>query len=44
MLGLQLRDEHKGRRLKGTAIELTNNNNNYTGATQILAADFLRIT
>jgi hypothetical protein len=42
MLGLQLRDEFKGRRLKGTAIELTNNNN--TGATQIPAADFLRIT
>jgi len=42
MLGLQLRDEFKGRRLKGTAIELINNNN--TGATQIPAADFLRIT
>jgi len=42
MLGLTLRDEFKGRRLKGTAIELTNNNN--TGATQIPAADFLRIT
>ena len=42
MLGLQLRDEFKGRRLKGTAIELTNKNN--TGATQIPAADFLRIT
>lgn len=42
MLGLQLRDEFKGRRLKGTAIELTNKNN--TGAIQIPAADFLRIT
>ena len=42
MLGLKLREEFKGRRLKGTAIELTNNNN--TGATQIPAADFLRIT
>ena len=42
MLGLTLREEFKGRRLKGTAIELTNNNN--TGATQIPAADFLRIT
>lgn len=42
MLGLQLRDEFKGRRLKGTAIELTNKNN--TGATQIPATDFLRIT
>ena len=42
MLGLKLRDEFKGRRLKGTAIELTNNNN--TGATQIPAEEFLRIT
>jgi hypothetical protein len=42
MLGLQLRDEFKGRRLKGTAIELTNKNN--TGATQVPASDFLRIT
>lgn len=42
MLGLTLRDEFKGRRLKGTAIELTNQNN--TGATQVSAADFLRIT
>ena len=42
MLGLTLRDEFKGRRLKGTAIELTNKNN--TGATQISATDFLRIT
>lgn len=42
MLGLTLRDEFKGRRLKGTAIELTNKNN--TGATQVPAADFLAIT
>lgn len=42
MLGLALRDEFKGRRLKGTAIELTNKSN--TGATQISATDFLRIT
>ncbi len=42
MLGLQLRDEFKGRRLKGTAIELTNKNN--TGATQVAAGDFLKIT
>jgi hypothetical protein len=42
VLGLTLRDEFKGRRLKGTAIELTNTNN--TGATQISATDFLRIT
>jgi hypothetical protein len=42
MLGLTLREEFKGRRLKGTAIELANENN--TGATQIGAADFLGIT
>lgn len=42
MLGLTLRDEFKGRRLKGTAIELTNKNN--TGATQIPASEFLDIT
>jgi hypothetical protein len=42
MLGLTLRDEFKGRRLKGTAIELANENN--TGATQIGAAEFLGIT
>ncbi|MGE4157863.1 MAG: DUF499 domain-containing protein [Planctomycetota bacterium] len=42
MLGLKLRDEFQGRRLKGTAIELTNNNN--TGATQVPASDFLGIT
>ncbi len=42
MLGLELRKEFKERRLKGTAIELTNNNK--TGATQIPASDFLRIT
>jgi len=42
MLGLKIRDEFKGRRLKGTAIELTNKNN--TGSTQIPAEDFLEIT
>ncbi|MGP1308582.1 MAG: DUF499 domain-containing protein [Phycisphaerales bacterium] len=42
MLGLTIRDEFKGRRLKGTAIELANKNN--TGATQVPASDFLRIT
>jgi ATPase subunit of ABC transporter with duplicated ATPase domains len=42
MLGLTLRDEFKGRRLKGTAIELTNKNN--TGATQVPASEFLKIT
>jgi hypothetical protein len=42
MLGLTLRSEFRGRRLKGTAIELTNENN--TGATQVSAQDFLAIT
>jgi hypothetical protein len=42
MLGLQLRDEFKGKRLKGTAIELSNEAN--TGATQVSAAEFLGIT
>ncbi len=42
MLGLTLREEFQGRRLKGTAIELANENN--TGATQISAAEFLGIT
>jgi len=42
MLGLNLRTEFKNRRLKGTAIELSNNNE--TGATQVNAEDFLEIT
>ena len=42
MLGLTLRQEFKGRRLKGTAIELSNETN--TGATQVSAQDFLEIT
>lgn len=42
MLGLTLRKEFQGRRLKGTAIELANENN--TGATQVGASDFLDIT
>jgi len=42
MLGLTLRKEFQGKRLKGTAIELTNKNK--TGATQIPAGDFLGIT
>jgi energy-coupling factor transporter ATP-binding protein EcfA2 len=37
MLGLELRDEFRGRRLKGTQIELPK-------AIQMAAADFLRIT
>jgi len=42
MLGLKLREEFEGRRLKGTAIELSNKNN--TGAIQIGAREFLEIT
>ena len=42
MLGLTLRKEFQGKRLKGTAIELANEKN--TGATQIAASDFLDIT
>ena len=42
MLGLTLREEFRGKRLKGTAIELSNETN--TGATQIAAKEFLEIT
>jgi Protein of unknown function (DUF499) len=42
MLDLSLREEFRGRRLKGTAIELANENK--TGATQVAASDFLGIT
>ncbi len=42
MLGLTLREEFRGKRLKGTAIELSNESN--TGATQIAAKQFLEIT
>lgn len=42
MLGLTLREEFRGKRLKGTAIELSNDQN--TGATQIAAKGFLEIT
>ena len=42
MLGLTLRKEFQGRRFKGTAIELANEQN--TGATQVPTADFLEIT
>jgi hypothetical protein len=42
MLGLTLREEFRGKRLKGTAIELANDSN--TGATQIAAKEFLEIT
>jgi hypothetical protein len=42
MLGLKLREEFRGKRLKGTAIELSNDNK--TGATQVAASEFLEIT
>lgn len=42
MLGLTLREEFRGKRLKGTAIELSNDQQ--TGATQIAAQQFLEIT
>ncbi|MCF1450408.1 DUF499 domain-containing protein [Agrobacterium vitis] len=42
MLGLTLREEFRGKRLKGTAIELSNDQQ--TGATQIAATQFLKIT
>lgn len=42
MLGLTLRKEFQGKRLKGTAIELANEKN--TGATQVPATEFLEIT
>lgn len=42
MLGLTLREEFRGKRLKGTAIELSNDS--HTGATQIAAKQFLEIT
>ena len=42
MLGLTLRKEFEDKRLKGTAIELSNQSN--TGATQIAAESFLGIT
>jgi len=42
MLGLTLREEFRGKRLKGTAIELANDQR--TGATQVAASQFLEIT
>jgi hypothetical protein len=42
MLGLKLRAEFLGRRLRGTAIELSNDDN--SGATQVPAEKFLEIT
>src|ERR1700761_7753023 len=42
MLGLTLREEFRGKRLKGTAIELSNDH--HTGATQSAAKQFWEIT
>ena len=42
MLGLTLRKEFLGKRLRGTAIELSKDTN--TGVTQIAASAFLEIT
>jgi Protein of unknown function (DUF499) len=42
MLGLTLRKEFQGKRLRGTAIELANEK--HTGATQVPASEFLEIT
>lgn len=42
MLNLQLRSEFQGKRLKGTTIDFTNQSK--TGALEVSAADFLRIT
>ena len=42
MLGLTLREEFRGKRLKGTSIELSNDAN--TGATQVAAKALLEIT
>lgn len=42
MLGLTLREEFRSKKLKGTAIELSNETS--TGATQIASCDFLEIT
>jgi energy-coupling factor transporter ATP-binding protein EcfA2 len=42
MIDLKLRQEFLGKRLKGTAIELSNKDG--SGATQLTARDFLEIT
>jgi hypothetical protein len=42
MLDLRLRDEFKGRRLKGTTVDFTNTSK--TGALEVPAAEFLKIT
>ena len=42
MLGLQLREEFRGKRLKGTTVDFKNQSG--TGALDVTAADFLKIT
>lgn len=42
MLGLQLRDEFRGKRLKGTTVDFKNQTG--TGALDVTAAEFLKIT
>jgi hypothetical protein len=42
MLDLRLRDEFRGKRLKGTTVDFTNTSK--TGALDVSAADFLKIT
>lgn len=42
MLGLLLREDFMGERLKGKAIELSNDMN--TGATQVVAKQFFEVT
>lgn len=42
MLGLKLREEFSGRRIKGTMIEMHNRNG--TGALDKSASEFLKIT
>jgi hypothetical protein len=42
MLGLQLREEFRGKRLKGTTVDFKNQSG--TGALDVTASDFLKIT
>ena len=42
MIELKLREEFRGRRLKGTTVDFTNQAG--TGALEVSAADFLKIT
>jgi DNA replication protein DnaC len=42
MLGLQLREEFRGKRLKGTTVDFKNQSG--TGALDVSATEFLKIT